>query len=130
MATNARKEDRKKNASLSTTDKIRARLTADLQRAGVETASPAPAATAKPAATSTKSTTTSSVSQIRRQLETDLGLEHSEKASRKEKWNALWENIGKNAKAGGYEAVNAGSVKSQQRYWTRHDPTSERGDNP
>ena len=122
MATNARKEDRKKNASLSATDKIRARLTADLQRAGVETASPAPAATAKPAATSTKSTTTSSVSQIRRQLETDLGLEHSEKAPRKDRWDSFWKGVGKNLKAGATDST----LKNQAQYYAHNEPVKNK----
>ena len=48
------------------------------------------------------------------------------KSSVKEKWNAFWKNVGKNAKAGTHRAVNAGSVKDQQRYWTHNDPTAER----
>ena len=86
------------------------------------------ASSSKPAASSSKPASTKSKDKgsttAYDALMTSLsqsGISKS-KASRKDKWDAFWESIGKNAKAG---ATNS-TVMNQQHYWSKNDPTAEK----
>lgn len=82
---------------------------------------PAQTGSSSSASTPTKTTGGSAIDQLNAIAHGSLE-EDKKKSSRKDKWSAFWEGIGKNVKAG---ATNS-TVKNQQHYWSHNDPDAEK----
>lgn len=82
---------------------------------------PAQTGSSSSASTPAKTTGGSAIDQLNAIAHGSLE-EDKKKSSRKDKWDAFWEGIGKNVKAG---ATNS-TVKNQQHYWAHNDPDAEK----